>query len=982
MDANLTRFHLLLGEADWTACTGPKGLGVFSIPDARVTWDKERYEVSLQPKLVQFIPAPRHTKPNLGSPAGTDSDRRGAARDRYGNWYFISTDQLEILVYSAGCHQTTHFWSTSDGHPGDCPPEGAFQPAETMGIAPPSTLRGLAVTEDHFLVVGTLAPAGVLIFDLHAGGPPVQLLWPAAIPFLPFDMAPRPRGGVWILDRANARYWGLDRHFRVLAQGQLEVELAAWEPDLFQSAGEPATHRTVEKTFPEGILLNQSSPVAATDPIAIEGLPDGAVLILDANPGQPFSRVFRYRFGDMLGDPVLPDTMRDLIEHSLRDKFRLHAYDFAFVSQPAQQDPPALGRLYFVAEEGTQAFGFTVRLSDDRLRLDPPLRDYLPMRLFTGMGLVTADNTAFYDSNRRWIPLVSQPRVRYETDATLWTPPIDGRDPQCVWHRLFLDACLPPETKVEVWSRAAEDEQGLALADWYPEPSLYRRSNGSELPFMPPPVSPDSGTFELLFQNAKGRHLQLQLRLTGNGNTTPRLRALRLYYPRFSYLTHYLPKVYQEDAVSASFLDRFLANLEGTNTAIEDRIAAVQMLFDARSAPADALEWLASWFGIALDPAWDEWRQRLFIGHAMEFFQWRGTPRGLRMALRLVFEQEPDANIFAPPGSECRCAERYRIVEKFQTRRRPGITFRDPAIDSGPRQVSSTGRWLPEKGVADLQRRYQAARGRTDAVFGIERISDSVEAAARAAFALRELGFVPSDSADDLAAWQNFLRSRYYSIDGFNDENGGTFLDFDQIPLPADRPATEPVRNDWGAYQIATASQPFGVKRRMWQDFLARRYSGIQALNLAYGTHWESFDTVAYPASLPGDGPPLQNWFQFEAVVLPTLSAAHQFSVLLPFTGQTLAAVEDRQRKLQLAQRIIDLEKPAHTTFEVKFYWALFRLNEARLGSETIVGLGGRDPALLPPAMLGQTFLSETYLASAHPFDVADRQVVGRDRLN
>jgi hypothetical protein len=172
------------------------------------------------------------------------------------------------------------------------------------------------------------------------------------------------------------------------------------------------------------------------------------------------------------------------------------------------------------------------------------------------------------------------------------------------------------------------------------------------------------------------------------------------------------------------------------------------------------------------------------------------------------------------------------------------------------------------------------------------------------------------------------------------------------------------------------------MKRRMWQDFLARRYSGVQALNLAYGTRWDSFDTVAYPAALPGDGPPLQDWFQFEAVVLPTLAAAHQFSVLLPFTGQTLTAVEDRQQKLQLAQRIIDLEKPAHTTFDVKFYWALFRLGEARLGAETVIGLGGRDPALLSAALLGQIYLSETYLAADHPFDVTDRQVVGRDRLS
>ena len=76
MDANLTRFHLLLGKADWTRCTGPDGAAAFGIPEAVVAWDEEQYEVSLQPKLFQFIPAARHLKPNLGSPRGTDSDAR------------------------------------------------------------------------------------------------------------------------------------------------------------------------------------------------------------------------------------------------------------------------------------------------------------------------------------------------------------------------------------------------------------------------------------------------------------------------------------------------------------------------------------------------------------------------------------------------------------------------------------------------------------------------------------------------------------------------------------------------------------------------------------------------------------------------------------------------------------------------------------------------------------------------------------------
>src|SRR5262249_5991931 len=153
----------------------------------------------------------------------------------------------------------------------------------------------------------------------------------------------------------------------------------------------------------------------------------------------------------------------------------------------------------------------------------------------------------------------------------------DGYEPLCVWHRLLLDGSLPSGTALQVWSRSADRIDQVDLAEWRPEPNPYQRSDGSELPFTTRPSSAGAGTFELLFQKARGRYLRLKLVITGNGRATPRLRALRVYYPRFSYLTHYLPAVYRADADSASFLDRFLANVEGINTATEDKVAAVQV---------------------------------------------------------------------------------------------------------------------------------------------------------------------------------------------------------------------------------------------------------------------------------------------------------------------------------------------------------------------------------------------------------------------
>src|SRR5205814_1134684 len=138
-------------------------------------------------------------------------------------------------------------------------------------------------------------------------------------------------------------------------------------------------------------------------------------------------------------------------------------------------------------------------------------------------------------------------------------PIFDGAEPGCVWHRLFIDGCIPPTSEVEVFSRAADESEDIEHAQWSPEPDPRRRASGRELPFAGvADCGPAAGTFELLFQRARGRFLQLRIVLSGDGRSSPELHALRIWYPRFSYLTQYLPALYRDDAESASFLDRFL----------------------------------------------------------------------------------------------------------------------------------------------------------------------------------------------------------------------------------------------------------------------------------------------------------------------------------------------------------------------------------------------------------------------------------------
>ena len=235
--------------------------------------------------------------------------------------------------------------------------------------------------------------------------------------------------------------------------------------------------------------------------------------------------------------------------------------------------------------------------------------------------------------------------------------------------------------------------------------------------------------------------------LSGNERTTPQLQALRVYYPRFSYLTHYLPSVYREDDQSAWFLDRFLANIEGLYTSLEDKIAAVQLLFDWRSAPSETLAWLAHGSASSSIRPGVNPTQRMLIHHAMEFFQYRGTIHGLRSALHLTLDSCADENIFKLPSKSTR--DSIRIVEQYLTRRTPGIVFGDTTEQAGPRRVSLTPRWQPSQGATNLSARYlefiksRSATPQAAAIFPLIPPAEPIESGRWQEFARVTLGFVP-----------------------------------------------------------------------------------------------------------------------------------------------------------------------------------------------------------------------------------------------
>ncbi len=943
MDVNQTRFHLVYGQNDWLPAAP---LGSPSL-EPLFDWNRCDATLSLHQQLFIF--------PASGGELPLDlSNRRGAGRDRYGNWYWISEERQELRFLGMNKTNSEHFWSQSDAA-SNCVLKGDFLAAPST---PPEamTFSGLAVMPEHYLVVGTLQPKGLLIFDLYSGGPPSHLLWPGAVDFQPFDMAVTEAGGVLILDRSNLRYWQLDRNFRVQSDWPIPTAPAT------QSAFQPLT----PAVSPQSCAVNEVnidfsvSLGTVSDPIAIESLPDGSVLVLDNPPGAYYSLVHCFQKGAESDPPsnlwhALVAYVPDSPSPGNPYPQALRAYDFAFSGQTTI--PDAAGTLYIVQDDGNQSFAFDVYTAAG-FAMDVEPR-YFPMRKFAGKGLVVANGSAYYDFQDTWIPLAEQPRPQYQRQAQLTLPPqqdnaspatppaaFDGKQPGCVWHRLFLDAWIPPGASVTVESRAADQQNLLASTPWQTEPQPYLRANGAEIPYYTPQLKGPAdrvGTWELLFQNARGRYLQLRLTLAGTGRNTPRIQALRIYYPRFSYLRHYLPAVYQDDPVSASFLDRYLANIEGYYTALEDKIAGVQELFDVRVLPAEYLDWLASWMSITLDPTWSESTRRLVLSHAPQMFRERGTPNGIIRAIRLMLNACPDDSLFAQSNCDsAACAQSesifsVRLVENLLTQHSPVSTS---ASSQTPGSISSSQapQWTPAQGPEPLNARYRC-----------------------------------------------YLQNQYGSIESLNAAWSANYSGFDDaaLVLPPVQPASGTPAQDWSKFlrdgigftYAPVTSSDSGV----YQTFLSEQYTSIQSLNIAYGltgsSAFSSFSSIPLPATMPASGSQLQDWILFVSQALPQQQNAHKFTVLVPVL--LTDSPQTQQTKLLVAQRIAEIEKPAHSSFEVRLYWGMFRAGEARLGLDTLLGPGSRFAALV----LGSGYLASGNLAPAAPAVRAGRGPIGEPAL-
>jgi phage tail-like protein len=263
---------------------------------------------------------------------------------------------------------------------------------------------------------------------------------------------------------------------------------------------------------------------------------------------------------------------------------------------------------------------------------------------------------------------------------------IETEDLATVWHRLYVEACVPRNTALIVWLAANDGTPPTfrtaapgARAHWFPHligsraalpadvaaalaadaPRAAWLDDASEAPQGSSLLGcarsrDETGLFTVLIQRAAltvrtlvGRRLWVTVEMFGDGYASPELIAIRTYAGRVSYRDRHLPALYREQAfgpegdmpgraTGADFLERFIDLFEGLFTGIEDRVARSYQLTDVFGTPEEALPWLGSWIGLALEPGMPPRRARWMIANASQLARRHGTLEGFKLALDIA----------------------------------------------------------------------------------------------------------------------------------------------------------------------------------------------------------------------------------------------------------------------------------------------------------------------------------------------------------
>lgn len=247
---------------------------------------------------------------------------------------------------------------------------------------------------------------------------------------------------------------------------------------------------------------------------------------------------------------------------------------------------------------------------------------------------------------------------------------LDSEQARAPWGRVWLEACLPPNTRLALRCRISDDDApplqeaprtppanqpGLAVDDGFNPPlpdvldleALHDQPASLCIPCAAHGLRrgrtpwraarPGHAWLEASSGGGQGRFLWVEVELHGDGLRSPVLRAIEVEQPGHAWLSQ-LPALFSREAQAADFLRRYLAAPAQLLGDLGLDADARHRLLSPDHAPTEMLDWLAGLLGLALQPAWSENSRRQLLAEAGGMAPRHGTPEVVRRIVEILAE--------------------------------------------------------------------------------------------------------------------------------------------------------------------------------------------------------------------------------------------------------------------------------------------------------------------------------------------------------
>lgn len=221
---------------------------------------------------------------------------------------------------------------------------------------------------------------------------------------------------------------------------------------------------------------------------------------------------------------------------------------------------------------------------------------------------------------------------------------LDAREKQMPFHRILVEGESISEATARIWVYTSESRK-IYLDN-------EERDIGEILEDASIPVSRKQEILEpycrksirnpkdMLLHEVQGRYLWIRIQLVAQGKFLPQITKIKIIFPKNTWLD-FLPDVYQENAVSASFVERYLGMFQSLYQDMTDQIHRIPQYLDPDAAQGPFLEWLSTWLSVEDSYLWNEEQLRYLVLHGRELYRKRGTVEYMQEMVRLYTGRTP-----------------------------------------------------------------------------------------------------------------------------------------------------------------------------------------------------------------------------------------------------------------------------------------------------------------------------------------------------